>query len=171
MSIDLTLVGPGAVATSDLLKGIQRCGSEWLRVPVPKPKLFEVRNQRRVAPKTATIGEVDGMALLSWDGTDDGVAVIAVKGEGGEVVFTLACGATRSPTEYVLGVLAACALQGLWHVPIHDDNRFWGDAEVLDRGAVREMFGNAPGVVFGDTCASVVEAREKVAEARNALDD
>ena len=164
MSIDLTLVGPGPFARDQLTTGIQKYGKDWLVAKCPCAVMYAVEERRRVPLTDQLIGERDGLAVVSWEGTEDGVALVTVIEEARTVVATFSVGATRSPTEYVLALLSACALQRLWNVDVHDDNLFWGD-EILDSESVRAILAQATSHDFEKACHEVVATRARSAYA------
>ncbi len=159
MSIDLTLKGAVAAGADALLAEISDYGEKLLGCPPPDPKLVIVTDGQPTGTP-ALIGVANTMLVMSWAGTEDRVAIVTVE-QDSSLILTYSVGATRGPTEYVLGLVGACSLANLWGSTITDDNQFWLNAETMTPSEILTGFG-VVGVDFQDACDRLLRRRHSI---------
>lgn len=157
MSIDLTLTGTKPVAIGDFIQATADFGEQLLRCPLLSALLEKVTSGCST-PVPNEVGVVDTMLVVRWAGFTDRVAIVAVEGEDDAMVLTFSVGATRHPTEYALGLIAACALATLWGCAIVDDNQFWTATGALEPADVLDSL-SVNGYGFKDACEELLQRR------------
>jgi len=147
------------VDAAKFLEAVRDFGRRMFVQALPDIELYEIADGRR-GDVPVVLGVANTMLGLSWQGMNDAVALVTVCDEVDVIRLTLSVGATRSPTEYVLALLGACALADIWNVPVLDDSHFWGNTDVLQREAIAMTFKTTVGG-FVDACQTIISRLEE----------
>jgi hypothetical protein len=159
MSIDLTVRTRRPLGVDELLDITRETASDLTGTRAPAATLSQMQAGGTRPITQGTLGNAEDVFVLSWLGSDDGVAITTHADEDGRYVITFSVGATRSPTEYVLALTAALATAKREQGEVLDPWHFWGDADALRREELAPLF-HSPGSDFSVACNEALRRRE-----------
>jgi hypothetical protein len=159
MSIDLLVHSPphGRLQLCQLVERAARKAEELTHFAPPRVLIEELVRGTRVRLVDEFADTHGKTFILSWAESNDAVSLTVVDGDEPGVILSFSVGATRSPTEYVLGLVAALATGELLSADVCDPALFWSAQEVITADAMRNIFQG--GRTFDEACELAAASR------------
>ncbi|HYQ40908.1 MAG TPA: hypothetical protein VER11_03045 [Polyangiaceae bacterium] len=159
MSIDLVVNIPpqSRLHLGQLVTRTEQRAGDLTHAKAPLVAIEELEKGKRV-PLAHDFADTPGRTfILSWVDRDDAVSLTVIDGDEPGAILVFSVGATRAPTEYVLGLAAALAAGDLLSVAVLDPGLFWSADEVLVAEAIKSHFRG--GGTFDGVCRIAAESR------------